>query len=140
MVCSWSSVGSWPQARLSRGSRRLPRSLVLLVVQFLALTWPRAPTQEQSWPQGEEAKSRIQRLQPGHGAGNPGFQRTSQPASPQELLFWNQLNVFIYVAWSGAREGLQRDPTQVTAPTRMVLTYKTSEYKHPLLHPPPDPF
>lgn len=48
--------------------------LVLHVIQFLALMWPRARTQEQDWPRGEEAKSRIQHFQPRHRTKGPDLE------------------------------------------------------------------
>lgn len=140
MVCSWSSAGFWPRAQaLERKSQ-----LVLVVVQLLALTWPRAPTQEQRWPQGEEAKSRIQRLQPGLKSQNtePEIQAPkglpSQKPTGMLVLEPAERSHLRCQVWSPRR--VAERPYVGHTPTRLVPTCKTSEYKHPLLYPPPGPF
>lgn len=83
--------GPGPGPRFSRCCS-LPRSpLVLLAVWFPALTRPGARTQEQSGPQGEQAKAGVQRSGQGTGAGDSGFRRTSQRATG--MAFRSRLDV-----------------------------------------------
>lgn len=81
----------------------------------------------------------MQRLQPGPWGWALRFPKDF-PASPQEWLFLSQLNVFIYVAWSGAREGLGETLSGSQRLHDWWQLAKHQSTEHPLLYPSPDRF
>lgn len=117
MTCSWSCAESWPQAPVLEGKSRLSEGILLSSLSFSSrpLMWPKARTQEQKWPWSEEAKSRIQNLQPDTGptgqiwSQNSASHKDSQRATGIPIL---EPAVLPHVAWRGRG----RDPMRVMAP------------------------
>lgn len=72
----------------------------------------------------------MQRLQPGQWGREFRFPKDF-PASPQACLFLSRLNVFIYVARSGAREGLRETLSGYSART-IGADLQNIEVQHPL--------
>lgn len=111
MTCSWSCAESWPQAPVLEGKSRLSEGILLSSLSFSSrpLMWPKARTQEQKWPWSEEAKSRIQNLQPDTGPTARSGAKIQLPKriprGPQAFPFLNQL-CFLMSPGEGAEETL----------------------------------
>lgn len=117
LLCSsWPSRGPGPRRR-SRAGHRVRRQ-----------SQGSSASSQDTGPKSQDTEPEI-RLPKDFPASKPTGTPVLEPAERFHLrcLVW------------GPRRVAER-PYAVTAPTRLVPTYKTSEYKHPLLHPPPDPF